>query len=125
MRRRAFAIFLALFQAFWLNVVIPGHTRGVVTVPGWDRESQREVSTAHGCCAAPGEKSEDGSPTSGDRAHCAVCFFAAKLSTPPVIDYTLPPLAALEIAPVAQPHVAAYVSPPLSFDSRGPPADLA
>lgn len=70
-------------QFLWLNVILPGHTRGAYTVPDGARQS---VST---CCESHDEPSDsqDGKiPSDSDRQRCAMCFMIAGLTVaPPVI----------------------------------------
>jgi hypothetical protein len=114
---RCLTIALVVFQAAWLNVMVPGHSRGAVVVPGWDRVAQ--APSLHGCC--PTGPTRDNTPTPGDRAHCAVCFFVAQLSTPPAIDLTPPPLALVEALPPECVQIVHVAATPLPFDGRGPP----
>ena len=47
---RPFRILLLAFQAVWLGAIVPGHTRGVVTLPGSE-------PAGGGCCASADERS--------------------------------------------------------------------
>src|SRR4051812_47753099 len=96
MRSRGFCIALLVFQAVWLNAIVPGHTRGVVTLPGMSCDAGPTVAAGARCCPAKGSSKAPAAPA--DRsAHCAVCYFAARITPPPVIDLTPPPLARTEI----------------------------
>src|SRR5687767_1836769 len=79
-----------LFQCIWLNTVMPGHTRGVVTLPG--SEASCHIEQASKCC--PNEKgnndSDSRAPTGDQKQRCAVCYFAAGLSTPPPVVFWQP-----------------------------------
>jgi hypothetical protein len=117
--RRAGIIALLVFQAVWLNVILPGHTRGVITVPG------AETDARHTCCAAPQAQHtpNDNPPPAKNRAgNCAVCFFAARLSLPTVVDLTPAPLGLAEVRPVPQPDTAVSVEFPAVYQGRAPPA---
>ena len=106
--RRAGVILLLLFEAVWLNAFLPGHTRGVVTIG---------EST---CCAT---KHKDKKSEQQERAkHCAVCFFAAKLSAGTSLTIELPPPARLDEAPPQHPTVLTSLDRIAVFDSRGPPS---
>src|SRR5205823_4516041 len=101
-------IALLIFQAVWLNVIVPGHTRGSVALPGSAPYACADSPIAHRCCHAPAPK--DDPPSPGNRGKCAICFFAARLSTPPAIDATLAALGLSPVAPLpapAVPHCAA------------------
>src|SRR5215218_9673907 len=107
MLRRAGVLALLIFQALWLNVVVPGHTRGAVTLPGWDEAAKQPA--AHACCAAdsPAKHGRSSGPKhDSDRAaHCAVCFFAVRLSLPTTIDLTPAPLEFLCVRPKLPPQM--------------------
>src|SRR4051794_13144805 len=79
---RALRILLILTQALWLNVMLPGHTRGSITLSGSKHSS---------CCASKNNDSgsKDRAPSQRDREHCAICYFAAGLVSPPVVDFRL------------------------------------
>jgi hypothetical protein len=123
MFRRASVLALVIFELVWLNVIIPGHTRGCVTMPCGCREESSAPAAAQACplCAAAAEKGSHHSPTPSDREHCALCFFAAHLSIPPVLDLSAPRLGFLAyVGPERAKHlIAREVLAP--FDGRGPP----
>jgi hypothetical protein len=80
-----------LFQFVWLNIVTPGHIRGLVTV-GNEARSESAKSSTHGCCHADGpadssDSSKAPAPTDEQKRNCAVCFFAAGLTLPPVFVF--------------------------------------
>ena len=120
MYRRVAVILLALFQAAWLNAILPGHRRGVVTVPGY------EPSATHACCASdaghdgPGDGSSNGDQKQR-AAHCAVCAFAAKLSTPPALEAPVCSPRPVALAEVPPPDAAPSRPFVLTYHSRGPP----
>ena len=81
MIRRAALVSLLVFETFWLTVVVPGHTRGAVTLPGY--KASAACDEPAGCCPRPPKKSDPAAPADPSRAaHCAVCFFAARLTVP-------------------------------------------
>ncbi|HEX8525172.1 MAG TPA: hypothetical protein VF669_23175 [Tepidisphaeraceae bacterium] len=108
-------ISLLLFQLVWLNVILPGHTRGAVTLP--------QAGTGGACCGHrenAGEKSIPPKPAK-DPAHCAVCFFAARLTLPENIDLTPPPLNLLAILTPQQADCVTSIALATCFDGRAPP----
>lgn len=111
-RSRSLSFSLLVFQAVWLNVIVPGHTRGVVQLP-------HEATFCAECgCATSHPKQAPKAPA----GNCAICFFAAHLSIPPRLDFThtrLDLLHRLEAEAYAV-HVAAERFP--LFHSRAPPA---
>ena len=124
MLRRAGILALLVFQGLWLNVIVPGHTRGVVTLPSWPGgETPHED---HGCCAGGSSKASDDSsrskPSSDRSAHCAVCFFAVRLSLPPALDLGPGPLELLcGVRPSLQPESLVTPDPLPTYLGRGPP----
>ena len=125
MRRRSLRIFVLLLQAWFLNVVIPGHTRGQITVAGYRPDAKSccgDCGGDDGESAAP--KSGKSQPTSSDRAHCAVCYFAAGLDiAAPIIT---PPMRGsdstwIEISPVSHPVEPLLI---LAYFGRAPPTSL-
>ena len=111
-----------IFQCVWLNAVLPGHTRGVVTLPG-TTDAQASRVEAHACCAGAtkSDSHDQRGPTPKQRDRCAVCFFAAHMATPPP---ALAPPAALglsEILPVHAPATARSLDHRFAYLGRGPP----
>jgi hypothetical protein len=121
MRWRAFRIALLLFQAVWLNVIVPGHTRGVVSLPGTTCESCRQSLLS--CCSAEHPDKSHPAPVRDPASHCAICYFAARLSLPPVIDFTPPRLGIAEILDPPAPMSAPSIRVPLLLRDRAPPFD--
>ena len=123
MRWRPGHLALILFQAFWLNVVIPGHTRGAVALPGCDGGSciDSSVSAARpASCCHTGESSRSKSfPSRSSR--CAICAFAARMTLPPVVDFAPPKLGLLAWASTEPAHEALSLAPAAAYDGRAPP----
>jgi len=119
MLRRAALVSLLVFQSLWLSVIVPGHTRGAVTLPGY--KSPTCEQDAGGCpCSTP--KKDPAAPADPARAaHCAVCFFAARLTVPVAIDLTPQPLepAFIRAVPAAEQVVSLELSP--TYLGRAPP----
>jgi|SRR4051794_18820192 hypothetical protein len=117
---RRLAIFALIIQQFcWLNLVLPGHTRGRYTV---GCESTAADAHSGGCCAtrhAPGDRSTP--PTPGDRAHCAVCFVALGTCAAPPVLCAPPPPAPLRMIDVPAPLAAPSVDLPPVYYGRAPP----
>ena len=105
----------------WFGAIVPGHRRGVVTVPGASSECD--------CCACacsetspPNTKASDPSQAPANpSSKCAICDFAAHLTLPPPFEITLLPLglAARAADPTIEDRVARIVLTP--YDGRGPP----
>ena len=120
MSSRAGRILLIAFQVLFLNVVVPGHTRGVITLSGRSSSPVPQSSGCGGCCPTRGDPAD--APTEEDKANCAVCFFAARITPPPVVDFQLTMLGLREVMPL--PPRAVVVTPdlPVPYDGRAPPA---
>ncbi len=71
---RAFRIALLLIETLWFSVLVPGHTRGQIALPG---------APAKTCC----EKPNHAMPVKS----CAMCYFIATLDVPPPIVFVTPP----------------------------------
>src|SRR5690349_10527637 len=110
MRRMRWAFIL--FQAVWLNVVLPGHTRGIVTVDG----------RSHACCAVSHpSKPHAPAPTPSDASRCAICYFAAGCDAPTIITIDLRPTGssiALHRPPCAPPVRLLLIR---AYDATAPP----
>ncbi len=122
MRWRPFHIALLIFQTFWLNVVIPGHTRGAVSLPGTTCESCRQPLLS-GCSTGTGRSSSH-TPVRDPASHCAICYFAARLTLPPVVDFTPPRLGLAEILDPPAPQIVDSLRVVLPFDGRAPPSHV-
>ena len=121
MTSRAARIFLIAFQVLFLNVIVPGHTRGIVTMSGRSSAAGVEASNAGGgCCRTHGGPRR--TPSDKDRAECAICFFAARVTPPPVVDFHLTFFALLAAAPVPPPVEVITADVPLTYLGRAPPA---
>lgn len=121
MRGRAFRITFLLFEALWLNVIVPGHQRGIVSLPGTACPNCAPSEPVEPCCAdekpAPKE-----CPIPGDPAkQCAICHFAAMLTIPPPIDLSAPSLGLLEFLPVPAAGISRHASFRVTRYERGPP----
>ena len=119
--RKAILGLLLVYQALFLNVVLPGHSRGAVTLDG------RHTADLKPCCCCGGS----GDPSAGhpgpavpsrrDREHCAICQFAAGLSPAPFLHVTLAPAGLLDRLPDPPPDRAVPADPALTYLACGPP----
>jgi hypothetical protein len=115
-RRPLTRITLAAYMMFWFGVVIPAHQRGVVTVPGSE-------NCCECCCCQTADAKPSNSQSPQDRSkHCAICDFAAHVTIPPPVDFTLPPLGLLDRLPAQIAHDLISRLVLIPFDGRGPPA---
>lgn len=107
------------FMLLWFAVIVPGHQRGVLTVPGSDARPA--------CCSRTGRMTVLKSGEKPQRApadpakHCALCRFTATLDAPatPVLD--VPESELLDILPIER-GGRAWVEPFVCVrQSRAPP----
>jgi hypothetical protein len=110
---------LLAYHCVFLNVILPGHMRGAVTLDG-----KHTGCPMCSLCAAAAHADKTGQPipSQRDRDNCALCNFAARLTfvVPPTLRLT--DFHLLEVLPPV-PAPAVVVCPPARIDScRGPPA---
>lgn len=123
MRLRPVAIALLVLQAVFLNIVVPGHTRGAVTLDGARSGGDgRGDSACGGHCHGTDESSDPKSaPTPQDRTKCAVCHLAARITPPPAFAFEVAPPERLELLPLPPPHAAESAEFVPTYYGRGPP----
>lgn len=123
-KRRAFrgwvALFLLAIEAVFLNLIVPGHTRGVITLTG---KSSCASLADLGCplCAHRSSDNPKQAPTGKDRSECAICQLAICILSPPAIDLGLGELGLLKIIPPPNSEEAAVAAMVRTYDGRGPP----
>jgi hypothetical protein len=113
---RKFSWPLILFQLIWLNVILPGHTRGLVTI------GQSCEAKTGGCCSHKPADPASKAPTPDQQKRCAVCAFAAALSTPPAIDLSLDFIGIGRPIVLDRPASASALDLPSANRERAPPA---
>lgn len=106
-----------LLQCLWLNVVVPGHTRGAMAMPG-SKSVGVTVQASEGCCGAKRTKSQ-GTPV--DLGRCAVCHYAVGLTLPPVFSFDHRPAGLVGVAPVIQAELPFVALVTTTLFGRGPP----
>lgn len=111
----------------WLLMVMPGHKRGIVKLPGAEIE-QRAASRDASCCepkpSCCDTAAEDETPSPIDPAkHCAICFLKSHLTDPPALTLYTPYLGELdELAYLIESSVLDEVATPKRMRGRAPPA---
>ena len=125
MRSRRLRILMLAFVALWFGMVLPGHERGIVKLPGLDKASASDAascetrSSCHTCC--PTESGTGDSSTSPDSGHCAICYLIGVLDVPVAISFTLPDPQLLDcLSPAMRQSVAAVAMLDVTRE-RGPP----
>jgi hypothetical protein len=140
MRGSTFHKLAVVWLALWFGVIVPGHKRGLVLLPGGEPPVQTKpasaetcplagvmVGTTRGCCpgsSVPVSPTAPGSPDGPSKmpvTHCAICYLAGVLDVPPAPDFAPKPLELLEILPWPAP-VAVDPQPSLqTYLGRAPP----
>lgn len=116
MPQRFFTLGLILFQLVWFNLIVPGHQRGMMLVPGTD-------ASRRSCCSGGDERSSHKPMTPEQRAqHCAICYFCGHIGMPPSVTMAPVSLGLLcKVQPDRQDDLCAR-RVLLPFDCCGPPA---
>ena len=87
-------------------------TRGAITLPGYKADADK-------CCKHETPKQE--APSKDRASHCAVCFFAARLSMPVAIDMAPQELARCGQHEAPVPEIVASLELQLTYLGRAPP----
>lgn len=118
----------------WLLLVMPGHKRGIVKLPGAEVE-QSAASRGASCCEPTPSccdtvkpccdtAADDETPSPIDPAkHCAICFLKSHLTDPPALTLYTPYLGELdELAYLIESSVLDELATPERMRGRAPPA---
>lgn len=113
MRSRKFRILFLSFLCLWLGVIVPGHERGQIVLPGRPHVAMRS------CCAMRGGSltrldfsdpaNRKSKPTREERKRCAMCQLIATLQHVQPTFFIHPPMGLLAIS---EPQHAIGVSHP-------------
>ncbi|HWE01650.1 MAG TPA: hypothetical protein VG326_04510 [Tepidisphaeraceae bacterium] len=120
-RSRHFRLAMLAFQFLWLNVIVPGHRRGIVALPGDHCRAceQWAVASTKSCPADSKSPQRDSKDPAG---HCAICFFAARVSPAVTYDFTHPPLRLIAVVQDDSALIAVDPHLILAYHGRAPPA---
>ena len=115
LRSRPAAAVLLVYQALFLNVLLPGHTRGAITLDG------KHVPAC--CCDRDPRPTgrPPAVPSQRDRDHCAICQFAAGLTPVLFFRVTLAAVGLLRRLPVPPRPVVGSLDLIPTYLARGPP----
>lgn len=97
-RCRPFHLFLLVFEFIWLGIVIPVHTRGIVSMGDTCPNCVARESHCPHC--HPGKNE----PAPHQDQGCAICNFAMHLTLPPLYDCRPAALGVVELLPIARPE---------------------
>lgn len=129
MRSNPLKIAVLAWFAGWLLFVMPGHKRGIVTLPGPDLvQAASCCQPKPDCCPAESQPACPASDTDAPRPvdparQCAICFLKAHLTDPPPITLYTPYLGELgELAFHVESSIADDLTAPDRMRGRAPPA---
>jgi hypothetical protein len=117
---------LLLYQFFFFNILLPGHTRGAITLDG------KHHSDEPACCCcgsnlstppANGQQSKQ-APSQKDRENCAICSLAVRVMPTPLFAISLPPLTFLKTVDADPVWHAVSVDSIPTYLGRAPPAQV-
>lgn len=80
---RSWRILFLAFLGLWLNVLLPGHTRGQITLGDAAARAAQADDGGESCCKPKhGEK-----PTLDECGRCAVCYVAMTTEVTPLFTF--------------------------------------
>ena len=97
-RSNTLRLTVLLWFAGWLLLVMPGHKRGIVTLPGAEIEQAAADSCCEpkpACCEADADDCGQQGPIDPAK-HCAICFLKSHLTDPPALTLYTPYLGQLD-----------------------------
>ncbi|MEM9345692.1 MAG: hypothetical protein AAGB26_03640 [Planctomycetota bacterium] len=114
-----------LWFSGWLLLVMPGHKRGIVTLPGAEIEHAQAESCCNpqpSCCELCPGGCEAPGPVDPAK-HCAICFLKSHLTDPPAIVLYTPYLGELdELAYLIESSILESLATLAGIRGRAPPA---
>lgn len=126
MRRMRWTILF--WQVFWLNIYLPGHTRGSITVAGsccaMDAAATNDANLP-ACCRLEkaAEKQKSGSaPTPRQKSNCAICKLVHGYSLPPLYCFDFRPSGFCRVAGITWSAQVSLLPFNFPFYPVGPPA---
>lgn len=133
-RSNLLRVVVLVWFAGWLLMVMPGHKRGIVTLPGSEAAAQQAscCEPTPDCCqpTAPApdascctlDAGTDPSRPIDPAKHCAICFLKAHLTDPPPVTFYTPFLGELdELDYEVEPSLTASLAAPERSRGRAPP----
>jgi hypothetical protein len=117
---KAIALFLLVFQGVFLNIVVPGHVRGVITLSGKNSVTSL-VDLGCPCCCRPSKHDPNTTPSDKDKSECAICHIAAALTLPPVMDFAPPLLCLARVRETTAPTLTPLLRVQFVRQDRAPP----
>lgn len=132
LRSNSLRLLVLTWFSGWLLLVMPGHKRGIVTLPGAEAGQIASAScceptpsccdTAASCCDNPTETGPPSRPIDPAK-HCAICFLKSHLTDPPAVTLCTPYLGELdELTYLIEPSIHNALATPKRLRGRAPPA---
>jgi hypothetical protein len=128
MRSHSLRILMLGLFSLWFGVIVPGHERGAISVPGYKSPGAGKQACAprpahcNSCPAPADDPAGPASPESDPASHCAICHLTGVLDAPTAIVFAIPQAELLACLPPQAYHSIAGVLV-LSIDrGRGPPS---
>ncbi len=137
MSPNTFHKFAVVWLALWFGVIVPGHKRGLVLLPGGSggtgggpsavTQSQpgkpcplaKMMSASGKCC--PSSRTPASPSPGGPVTHCAVCYLTGVLDVPAAPDLAPKPLELLQTLPWPKPIAVASAPTTQFYLGRAPP----
>lgn len=107
----------------WLLLVMPGHTRGIVELPGSvSDQADSCCEPTPSCCDTATADCDPPKPTDPAK-HCAICYLKSHLTDPPPLVLYTPYLGELdELTYLLQTSLSGDLAAPDLVRGRAPPA---
>jgi len=137
MNTSTFHKFAILWLALWFGVIVPGHKRGLVLLPGGPGGNDtapvntqtgepcplaKYMATTGTCCPSsqPADSSNPDSPAL-PVTHCAICYLTGVLDVPPAPDLAPQPLELVQLRAWPTPLVILSDATVHTHPGRAPP----
>lgn len=134
MSTSTFHKFAILWLALWFGVIVPGHKRGLVLLPGGNDTSPaatqtgepcplaKYMATTGTCCPSsqPANKSNPDDP-GAPVTHCAICYLTGVLDVPPAPDFAPQPLELIQVLAWPTPEAVVSSATVHTHPGRAPP----
>lgn len=125
---RRFSSACIVWLSLWFGIVVPGHERGQIVLPGYQPPSHCGADAGEpppraarsDCCPAPGN--DDSKRPGGPVERCAICYIVATLTVPLPIDLAPRPTARAGLVAQHRPDRPTTSPPTPPYLGRAPPA---
>jgi len=129
-----FKKFAILWLALWFGVIVPGHKRGLVLLPGAPGNAAAasnssdealepcplaEIMALDGSCCPSSKPSDPDTPM--PVTHCAICYLTGVLDVPPAPDFAPRPLELVQVLPWPEPVAQDTIGSTRTYLGRAPP----